>query len=315
MLTSHENTARDAVGLCGAFMAAWFWFQASPAHAQDASSAPQSAPTPAIDPYHELETKYIFGFTEGADIGAEGEKAIEFETTTAFGIRKGSYHAIEQEVEFEGVPTQFFGYELSAHGLLQDINNVDGVNNLNRVNFSGLSAEFRYLLFERSPSQPIAFTFVFEPEWARVDDGSGVLTRDFSSSFMLVADTELIPNRLYAAINLEYAPGIARAFGDESWERSSDLNVSAAMSYRFAPRVTMGAEVQYFRTYDGLGLNNFVGNAVYAGPTLHIQLSGHVMVAAAFSTQISGHAVGERHALDLTDFQHNIGNLKVEFEF
>ena len=53
------------------------------------------------DPYHELETKHIFGFTEGADIGAEGEKSIEFETTTASGLRCGTYAALEQEVEFD----------------------------------------------------------------------------------------------------------------------------------------------------------------------------------------------------------------------
>jgi len=51
------------------------------------------------DPYHELETKYSFGFTDGADIGAEGEKAIEFETTTASGLRGGTYATLEQEVE------------------------------------------------------------------------------------------------------------------------------------------------------------------------------------------------------------------------
>ena len=61
----------------------------------------------------------MFGFTEGADIGAEGEKAIEFETTTSFGMRGGTFGAIEQEIEFESVPSQFFGYDLSAHGLMQ----------------------------------------------------------------------------------------------------------------------------------------------------------------------------------------------------
>ena len=44
--------------------------------------AAQAAPLP--DPFHELETKYLFGFTEGADIGAEGEQSVEFETTAAF---------------------------------------------------------------------------------------------------------------------------------------------------------------------------------------------------------------------------------------
>ena len=72
-----------------------------PARAEDAAS--QASTTP--DPYHELETKYLFGFTDGSDIGEEGEKSVEFETTTAFGMRRGSYRMIEQEFEFEGVPT------------------------------------------------------------------------------------------------------------------------------------------------------------------------------------------------------------------
>ena len=78
-----------------------------PARAAEASSLAQGAPQTAIDPFYELETRYIFGFTEGSDIGAEGEKATEFETTAAFGMRGGSFAAIEQEAEFEGVPTQF----------------------------------------------------------------------------------------------------------------------------------------------------------------------------------------------------------------
>ena len=73
----------------------------SVATAQTAVSASSQMPLPSLgqantpDPYHELETKYIFGFTEGADIGAEGEKSIEFETTTASGLRGGTYAALE----------------------------------------------------------------------------------------------------------------------------------------------------------------------------------------------------------------------------
>ena len=68
-----------------------------PARAEDPPSLVQVAPPPAVDSFHELETKYIFGFTEGSDIEAEGEKAIEFETTGAFGMRGGSFTAIELE--------------------------------------------------------------------------------------------------------------------------------------------------------------------------------------------------------------------------
>jgi hypothetical protein len=72
-----------------------------------------------VDSSHELETKYIFGFTTGADIGVPRELSIEFETTAAFQKRGGHYSAVEQEIELEGVPTDFFSYELSAHGSYQ----------------------------------------------------------------------------------------------------------------------------------------------------------------------------------------------------
>jgi hypothetical protein len=110
------------------------------ADAQTADSVSARMPLPSLgqvntpDPYHELETKYIFGFTEGADIGAEGEKSIEFETTTASGRRGGTYAALEQEVEFESVPTQNFGYELSAHGLGFSVNDVPGMPDAHGAN-------------------------------------------------------------------------------------------------------------------------------------------------------------------------------------
>jgi hypothetical protein len=204
---------------------------------------------------------------------------------------------------------------LSAHGLLQSVNNVDGLDNFHNFNFSGLSAEFRFLLLGLGPDSPIGLTFVVEPEWARVDGVSGALTRDFSTTFKLVADTELIPNRLYAAANLIYTPGIAREYGATDWQQSSELGMTAAVAYRIAPTVTLGGELQYYRAFDGLGMQSFLGNALYIGPTLHIQFSNKVMLAAAFSTEISGHAAGEGRSLDLTNFQRNLANLKLEIEF
>jgi hypothetical protein len=267
----------------------------------------------APDPYHELETKYLFGFTEGADIGAEGEKSIEFETTTEQGLRTGTYGTLEQELEFESVPTQNFGYELSAHGLGFSVNNVDGMADAHGFNFSGLSAEFRYLVVGRGPGSPFGFTLVAEPEWARIDDGGQPIT-DLNVTFRAILDTELIANRLYAATNLIYNPGYARSQG-EAWERSAEYGLTGALAYRVAPKVTLGGELEYYAAYDGLGIQSFQGQAFYLGPTLHIQFNGHMMLAAAWSTQVSGHAAGENFGLDLTNFPQQRGNLKFEIEF
>lgn len=270
--------------------------------------------TAAPDPFHELESKYLFGFTEGSDIGEQGEQSVEFENTAAFGKRGGRYSAVEQEIEYENVPTQYLGYELSAHFTGHDIKSVDGLGDLSGVNFSGLSAEFRYLVIGRGPGSPIGLTLIAEPEWERIDGDDGTPTATFSNEFRLAADTEIIPNHLFGAVNLTYAPEIGRPKGGD-WERSSEIGATAALAYRITPKVTLGGEVEYYRAYDGLALQTFDGNAFYVGPTLNIQFNSKVMLAAAFSTQVAGHAVGESHDLDLTNFERYHTNLKLEFEF
>ncbi len=267
----------------------------------------------APDPYHELETKYLFGFTEGADIGAEGEQSVEFESTTQWGRRGGVYGTIEQEVEYENVPTQNFGYELSAHGFAYNVQGVEDAPVASGSTFSGLSAELRYLVIGRGPGSPIGFTLVAEPEWARIDDFGQPVT-DFSTTFRAIADTELIANRLYAAANLVYAPDVARSPG-EAWEQSSSLGASVGLAYRVAPKVTLGGEAEIFGAYDGLLPRDWQGDAVYLGPTLQIQFTGKVMLAAAWESQVAGRAAGDNRGLDLVDFPHQRGNLKLEFEF
>jgi len=268
---------------------------------------------PAPDPYHELETKYLFGFTEGADIGAEGEQSLEFETTTQWGRRGGVYGTLEQEIEYENVPTQNFGYELSAHALAYNVSGVTGAADAAGLSFSGLSTELRYLVIGRGPGSPIGLTLVAEPEWARIDDFGQHVT-DFSTTLRAIADTELVPNRLYGALNLIYTPDVARSPG-APWEPTSTLGASAALAYRVAPKVTLGAEAELYGAYDGLLARSWQGDGLFVGPTLHIQFTGKIMLAAAWETQVAGRASGDARGLDLADFSHQRGNLKLEFEF
>jgi hypothetical protein len=269
----------------------------------------------AVDDYLEVDSKYLFGFTKGADIGAEGEKAIEFETTAAFQKRHGTYRMIEQEFEFEAVPTQFFAYELSAHSTYHSIKGVDGLDDRERTQFSGFSTDLRYLLLGRGPGSPVGLTISAQPEWTRVDGTSGIRTRGYGTTFRLAADTELVANRMYAAVNLIYHPEIAREFGATSWTRGSTGGVTGALAYRVLSKLTMGGEVEYYRAYDGLGFKTFAGHALYVGPTMHIQFTGKTMLSLAVSTQVYGSAAGEHRSLDLTNFERYHANAKLEFEF
>ncbi|MDE2361956.1 MAG: hypothetical protein KGM42_04690, partial [Hyphomicrobiales bacterium] len=213
--------------------------------------------------YNEIETKYIFGFTNGSDIGLKGEMAVETDTNAAFRRRAGRYMALEQEIEFEHVPTENFAYELSVHGMAHRIKDDEVLADRSLVRWSGLSANFRYLIIGRGPGSPIGLTISAEPEWSRVDGLAGPPTRSLASTFILAADTELVANRLFAAANVRWEPEISRAVGDAAWSRASTFGASAAMAWRFTPKITAGAELEYFLAYDSLGFGAFQGRSIY----------------------------------------------------
>jgi hypothetical protein len=275
-----------------------------------AASAQDTAP----DSYREIESKYIFGFTEGSDIGFEGERAIVSSSTLAFQRRQGSYNALEEEIEYETNPTQDIQLEPTVHGVYHEIHGVNGFDNFAGVNFGGFSTNFRYNVIGRGPGAPIGLTFTVEPEWSRVNDGGKVFT-DFQATSKILADTELVPDRLFAAFNAIYHPEIFRDFGSPNWMRAATLGMTTALAYRIAPNAVLGGELEYFRVHNSLGFDAFAGHALYAGPTLFVQLTNKILLRAAFSTEIAGHAVGEPRPLDLTNFSRNKALLYAEFEF
>ena len=280
----------------------------------------QNAPPPAgaqavADVFHEAESKYMFGFIDGSDIGNEGEKAFEYEATGSFQKRGGHYSAIEHEFEFEQVPTQNFAYELSAHAITHSIGNVEGLDDRNSTQFSGASAKLRYLIIGRGPGAPFGLTVSAEPEWSRIDGTDGTQTQSYGSEFRIVADTELMANRLYAAINLIYAPEVAKPADTGMWERSSMAGVGLGLTYRLTPTFALGVGAEYDRAYEGLAFQAFDGHALFAGPTMQINISRKMLLAAAFMAQVAGHAVDDPRPLDLTNFERYRANLKLEVEF
>lgn len=285
------------------------------ARAQSPQAAAQSSAQAVAGVFHEAESKYMFGFIDGSDIGNEGEKAIEYEATGSFTKRGGRYSAIEHELAFEHVLTQNFSYEVSAHGLTHSIGGVEDLDDRNSTQFSGLSAKLRYLIIGRGPGSPFGLTVSAEPEWSRIDGTDGTGTTAYASEFKLVADTELIANRLYAALNLIYEPEVAKPADSGIWERSSSAGVGIGLAYRITPTFAMGVSAEYDRAYDGLALQTFAGHAFFVGPTMQINFSPKVLLAAAFMAQVAGHAVDDPRPLDLTNFEKYRGNLKLEFEF
>jgi hypothetical protein len=279
---------------------------ASLTYAQSGSNAPLQ--------FHEIETKYIFGFTEGSGIGLEGEKEFSVETVVGIGKRDGRYTATQTKLEYEFTPSQFVQFEFGALVSSHNIRNVTDFDDRNSVDFMGLFGEVRYLLVERTSNSPWSVTLSLEKTWRRIDETSGERVTNFELEAKINADVELVKNRLYAGFNFMYEPEWTRTAEGEI-EHETTLGVSTALAFRIIPDVVIGAELWYLRHYDGFDLAQFTGDAFFLGPTLYVQLSRKMFMTAAWNTQIAGHDVENPGTLNLSEFPRHRAKVKVAVEF
>ena len=274
------------------------------AAAEDDELSKTGSPT---NPFYALDTKNLFGFLEGADVGEQGDRSLEFETTGSIGAEQGVYNSIEQEIIFEPTLTDSLGVEFGAHVLGQDIHAVPGLPDFVGVNFMGASVELRYVVMHRTADLPIQVTVTAEPEYDSIAD-AGRQANDFSTAFRAIADVISMDQRLYGAINLVYAPDGAR-FPAQPWQNTALLSASAALSYRPTPALMFGAEADYDRAYGGLAPRGFEGQAFYLGPTFHYQINEKIDLSAAFLAQTP---FGR---LDFEEFPRQLAKLRLEVEF
>ena len=262
----------------------------------------------------EVDTKYIFGFTEGTSVGDPGEKEFSAETFVNFGKADGHYTASSTRLEFEYTPAERVQFEVGPLVSTHDISGVSGMDDRHSLAFQGLFGELRYLVLEHSATSPVAVTLSVEPVWRRIDETTGDRVTNFELETKLSADTELVADRLFLGFNAIYEPEMTRT-PDTAWANESQMGLSTAVAVRPIAPLLIGAEVEYFRHYSGIAFNSFTGDAVYLGPTFYLKLSPKTFMTAAWSTQIGGHAVDEIGGLNLADFSRNRAKLKFAFEF
>ncbi len=298
-----------ALPLCSCFFSALSLVaSAIAAHAQDNSAAFQ----------REIETKYVFGFTEGSGIGLEGEKEFSLDTEARIGKSGGRYWGSESKLEFEFTPNQFVQFEFGPFVSAHSIHGVTDLDNRDQIAFGGFFGEIRYPLLDRGPSSPLAVTLSAEPEWRRIDETGGERVNNLELELKLNADLELIKNRLYLGANLLYEPEGTHDpdHTGGGWELESKGGISGALAYRIVPSVLIGAEVWYLRHYDGAWFNTFTGDAVYVGPTLFVQLNPKMFIAAAWNVQVSGSDVEiPGSTLNLSEFSRQRAKFKLAVEF
>jgi len=257
----------------------------------------------------EVDTEHMFGFTEGSDTGDAGEKELETDSTGRFGKPGAAYNNVATALEAKYSFSDRFRLSAVATVAYYDITGVDGIDDRRQGALQSVSFDARFRLFEREHA-PFGLTLSVEPRRGFADEMSGAPGDQYGADVRVLADCELIPGRLFAAFNVRYEPAQTRLRGSGETLRESTLGIGAALAMQVMPNVFVGAEVRSLRHYEGLGLNDFAGQALYIGPTLYATFGERYFISAAWNVQVWGAVAGSSGALDLVNFERHLLKLR-----
>ncbi|MFZ2159958.1 MAG: hypothetical protein WAV72_28105 [Bradyrhizobium sp.] len=241
----------------------------------------------------------------GSDVGNVGEREFQSQTTGRFSKSGGRYRAISQELELEFVPARNLRVEMGSAFASHDINGVAGFEDRRQLAWQGVSVDLRYRFLDRDTA-PVGLTVAVESHAARVDETTAALVRNYGTEMRLAFDRELIPNFVILALNLSYQPEWTRLVGTGAAEQESTIGAAFAVMAQIRPGFLVGGEARYLRKYEGIGLEEFAGQALFVGPTAYFRLSERSRLTAAWSFQAWGRSAP---ALDHVDFERHQARL------
>ena len=196
----------------------------------------------------EVDTEHMFGFTEGSDIGEAGEKELETDSTGRFGKFDGSYNAIATALEAKYSFSDRFRVSAVATVAYYDVAGVSAFDDRRQTALQSVSFDARFRLLDREHA-PVGLTLSVEPHRGFTDEMSGEGADQYGGEFRLLADRELIPGRLFAALNVSYEPEQTRLRASGETLRDSMLGIAAALAMQVMPNVFIGAEARTLRHY------------------------------------------------------------------
>ncbi len=261
-----------------------------------------------------VETESLFGFILGSDVDPAGSRGLALETVVGAGRRDGSYAAVGSKLEFSYGATDNISVSLGLLAGWRDIRGVSGMTDTrNAVRFDGIGTELRWRFLNRE-THGVGLTLHVEPSYRLQDETTGEPGKGWGSENKLILDRELIQGRLFGALNLIYDVEVFRPRGGAT-ERGSTAGIGGALTWQVQKGLFLGGEVRYLRAYEGLALNRYAGDAVFAGPSLFWRIGGATWLSAAVDFQLTGSEAGSTAGLNLADFNRIQARIKLGTEF
>lgn len=249
-----------------------------------------------------------FGFTTGSDVADTGSFGPSFTYGGAYGTRTGRLNS--HSGQLQGSYGLFPCFEIGPYLLGNFTNASLGGIGADQHSF-GAGVEMKYKLLSRD-LHGIGLTAVVDPSFNRIDpEGAGRFTV-YNTGLRLFADTTLVPDKLYAALNLSQD---LTWTGPDPYARSSTFTIGGSLAWQMLDGVYLSGELRHQRAYDTLGFSKEAGYATFAGPGVYWQATKALAVSAAYNVQLAGKAKGEPGNLDLTNFSQHLLKVKVAYSF
>jgi hypothetical protein len=267
------------------------------------------------DEEEEVGTGDLFGFTEDTDVTEKGKFKLTSEMNGSFDRREGRYRVGTFQKTVTFAPVEGLNVEVGAFSNSFLIRDVPDVDDRRAFAFGGLLAELTWQLVKRGPSTPFGLALVSEPSFLFRDQSSGERGHGFAVETRLAVDTALVPDKLFAAMNLIYEverfdPHLAPP------ERESEVGISGALAFQASKEVAFGGEARYLRSYEGLALDRFQGHAFFLGPTFKATLTERLSISGTWSVQVAGRSVeAPNRPLDLENFSRHEAKFKISYKF
>lgn len=269
-----------------------------------------AAPVPVVSACTESEgiPTDAFGFTTGSDVAEVGSFGPSLTYNGGFGTRAGTSNS--HGLTLQGSYGLFPCFEIGPY-VLGNVTNASagGVSADSRG--YGAGVEMKYRLLGRD-MHGLGLTLVIDPSVTRTDpDGASRFTT-YNTGIRLFADKTLIPNTLYAAVNLSQD---LTWTGPSPYQRSSTFTIAGSLAWQVQEGLYLSGEVRHLRTHNELGFGKEAGYATYIGPGVFWQATKQLALSAAYNIQVAGKAKGEPGDLDLTHFSQHVVKVKLGYSF
>ncbi len=255
---------------------------------------------------NDLDTEHIFGFAEGSDIGAKGEREIENITVGSFG-KIGSYNQVDTETSFRYSVADRLRLSIGTLTDATTIHDVLGLDNRTAITFSGVIAEARLNIVD-DRTHAYGLSLSFNPSARQFDPLSGARQNYTALPLTVLYNAALVPSKLLAAVNLVYTPAFFPAAPGGAGH-NDDVAVLADLAYAVTPKVFLGGELRHDTLFQA-GLPT--AHALFLGPSVFYQLTPAFDVKVAWAIQVPDVAA---RSLDLGIFERHQVELQFAYGF